>query len=192
MSNLENLVSKIVADSEREAEAILYEAQTEAQKVMDEQVDQGERESERILAEARMEASRHSEQIIMGKSIAIRDENLAAKQKTLDGIFADVLKKLQEMPEQQFFAFVAAQLDGTEIDGQEIILPKSYKKSLSKLNKYLNGKGYGGSLVHAGDEREISGGFIIKKGGVEVNNTFESLVGYYRYELESDVMKMLY
>lgn len=79
------------------------------------------------------------------------------------------------------------------MDGEEIILPEKYGiTNLDEINKAIKKAGGKGNLVLAKDGTPIGGGFMLRKGGIEQNNTFESLVEYYRYELESEVISMLY
>jgi V/A-type H+-transporting ATPase subunit E len=86
------------------------------------------------------------------------------------------------MPKDEFAGFLTERLAKLKLSGEAIILPARY--GIEKLEQE-------GVAVSKGG-RAISGGFILVKDGIEQNNTFEALLGYYRDELEGEVLKILY
>lgn len=197
MSNLENLVAKIIADSQAKAKEITDAARREADVKIAEDVRAAAAEAEKIVADAHIEAARTAEQIIQGKTLAIRDENLGAKREMLDKIFAEALKRLNSMSKDEYLNYLGDYLSKLELNGEEIILPKKY--GITSVNEIMHvsklaalfGKGPNFKLC-ADTSRVIEGGFVLVKNGIEQNHTFESLLGYYRDELESEVLKILY
>ena len=193
MANLENLTAKILADSKEKARQAIEAAEQEARRIVDEEAAAAEKEKARILEEAKVEAERTREQIVLAKKLAIRDDILGAKQEMLDTIFSEALDTLNSMDEAKFLQFLTRQLSALDTDDQEIILPKKFASvSLDSLNTELKKSGKKGNLTLYQGEREVKDGFILLKGGIEQNSTFEALIGYYRYELEGDVLRALY
>lgn len=194
VSSLENLTAKILADSKEQADSTIAAAKAQAQKNLDAEARVAAAESEKIVSDARFEAAHNAALIIQGKMLAIRDENLAAKREMLDKVFAAALEKLNNMPKDEFISYLAGYLAALDLDGEEIVLPKKYGiTSAGDLNAALQKAGKKGNLALCSDPaREIEGGFILIKKGVEQNNTFEALLSYYRDELESEVLKILY
>lgn len=197
MSSLDNLTAKILADSKAKAKEITDAAKREAESKIAEGIRFATAESEKIVADAHIEAKANAEQIVQGKTLAIRDENLGAKREMLDKIFAEALKRLNETPKDEYLKYIGEYLSKLELDGEELVLPKHYGiKSVDEImhvNKLaeLFGKGPGIKLS-TDEKRSIDGGFVLVKDGIEQNHTFEALLGYYRYELESEVLKILY
>lgn len=97
MASLDNLTSKILGDSESKAREILDKAQAEADRIVSDMVRDAEAEKEKILAAAKVQAAREGEQIVVGKTLQVRDENLNAKQQMLDKVFAQALERLNAM-----------------------------------------------------------------------------------------------
>lgn len=192
MSTLDNLTGKILADSEAEAAAILAEARAEAARVTAAALEDAAREKEKLLAEAKTEAAREEEQIIVGRKLAERDRGLSAKQQMLDKVFAEALKRLEAMSKAEFFVFVTNHLKGQKLDGEEIILPARYSVTQQELDAALEQAGIAPGLKLAGSGRAVEGGFVLSKGGIERNSTFEALLSFYRYDLESAVLEALY
>jgi V/A-type H+-transporting ATPase subunit E len=49
-----------------------------------------------------------------------------------------------------------------------------------------------GNLRLAGETRDIQGGFIIRSGDIEINNSLEAIVKMRRDKLEAEVVKTLF
>jgi V/A-type H+-transporting ATPase subunit E len=103
----------------------------------------------------------------------------------LDKIFAEALKRLNDMPKEDFVKFLNDYLAGLALDGESLYVPNKYgitAKDIKAKNVVLATDG----------ARAIEGGFMLAQKGIEQNHTFEALIGYYRDELESEVLKILY
>lgn len=193
MSNLDNLTSKILKDCEAESEQIIENANAKAYEIMQENINFAEKEKEKILANAKIEAKKTAERIILGKKLEIRDNHLLAKQEVVDRVFDYALKKLNNMSKDEYWKFVCNNLRAMDTDGEEIIFPSKYNiTNIEELNAFLKSKGKKGNLKLYSGDRDMNGGFILIKGGIENNYTFESLIQYYRYELESDIIGSLF
>lgn len=191
MSGLDQLTKKILEDARKRASEITGEAERQAKAAVADAHAEATREKERILSDASVEAKRAAEQVTLGKTLAIRDRNLDAKQQTLDRVFAAALDELNAMSDADYEKFLLSYLTALDPDGEEIILPANRAITVEDLNKALKTAGKKGGLK-AGESRPIKGGFILCKNGIEQNNTFESLVSFTRYELESEVLRLLY
>jgi V/A-type H+-transporting ATPase subunit E len=193
LATIETLTAKIHADSQAKAQEIIAAAEREARQIVDDAVAEAEKECGRILTEAKAEAERRREQMVLSQTLAVRDENLAAKGQAVDAVFADALSRLRDMPKEEYLAFLSRTLLKLDIDGQEILLPKKYGiADLAELNAGLKKAGKAGDLTLYQGNRDIPSGFILMKKGIEQNNTFEAMVDFYRYELEGEVLKTLY
>lgn len=193
MSNLDNLISKILKESEDKAGQIIETANARADEIMRENISIAEKEKEKILSTARTEAEKAAEQIILGKKLEIRDSNLNAKQAIVDKVFDVALQKLNNMQKDEYWKFLRNNLCAMDLDGEEIILPAKYGvTNIDELNAFLKANNKKGNLKLYNGDRKIDGGFVLLKGGIENNNTFETLIRYYRYELEGDVIASLF
>lgn len=192
MSTLENLTAKILADSEAEAAQIIRKAEDEAAAKRAAAEAETATEKEKILASAKTEAARQAEQLIAGGQLAARDVALGARQQMLDKVFAQALEKLNAMEQPAFTDFLIRALKAAGAAGGELILPEKYTLSAEEINAAMgtaDSKAGGFRISQSG--RKIDGGFVLCQGGIEQNNTFQSLVSFYRYELESEVLKAL-
>lgn len=192
MSNLDNLTSKILTDSEARSAAIMKEAADRAAAIVQEYMTAAEEEKQRILEAGEKEAGQVSEQMLLAKKLEIRDSHLQVKQEVLDRVFAIATERLNNMSKEEYFRFLKEKLQQMDIDGEEIMIPKKYHvASIDELNTNLQEEGAKGKLKLSSGGN-IEGGFILIKDGIEHNNTFEALVNFCRYELESEMIETLF
>lgn len=216
MSNLENLTAKILAEAKERAGEITAAAKAEAETGIARDVAAAQVEADKLVTDAKTEAELTAERIVQGKTLAIRDENLGAKRQMLDKVFAEALKRLNGMPEDEYLSYLKGYLPKLDLQGQTVIVPAKYSSAAKALEKTPEDKrsvaedglaafvnGVIDRFVNKGSNTEepgvklefsdkIDGGFVLVKDGIEQNHTFSALLDYYRYELESEVLKILY
>jgi V/A-type H+-transporting ATPase subunit E len=183
VANLDNLTEKILADAGEKAERIAEEAKREAEAKIAEEVSLAEEEAAKLVAGSELEAARIAEQLIQGKTLSLRDANLAARREMLDKMFAEALKRLNDMPKPDFEKFLAGCLAKLALSGEELYLPEKYGVTAVPFE---------GVSVADSKGRKIEGGFILAKNGIERNHTFEALLRFYREDLEPQVLNILY
>lgn len=193
-TNLNNLIAKITEDSKTKAKAVIDDANVQAKAIVKAKKDEANAQREQILQSAKLEASREKEQIIAGQKLSLRDAKLKAKQVIIDRTFTMAVEKLKKLPENDFAAFLERYLLTMDIVGiEEVVLPKRYQNAdMNAINGKLKEAGRKGELTVRKNGKSIDGGFILYRGGVENNNTYESLLDFYRAELEVTVAKNLF
>jgi len=194
MSNLNNLIDKIISDNREKAASIEDEAALQAKKIVTDLVDAANKEGEAIVNSGAAEAEKEKELIITKNNIDLRDKKLAAKQAIIENVFSMAVDRLNNMDQGSYEAFLTAYLKQIPLNGDEtLIVPKRYEKlDIAAINASLSQKGKAISLTLEKNSRNISGGFILLQKGLENNNTYEALVDYYRDELEKIVSESLF
>jgi len=198
MSNLENLSSKIIEDAKVKAEAILKEAKGNENLLIEKKIKEAEALKQQMLEKTKIEAVTVSMRIISNSQLTVRNDKLVAKQKMIGNVFTAALEKLVAMNDSEYLELIKVYLLSMPIAGdEELILPAKYKslisnEFLSGINFSLKANGKIGELKLSCDAREIQSGFIVLKNGIEVNNTFESLVNSLRDELEPEIVNELF
>lgn len=221
MSNLDNLITKILNDCENESKRIIDVAHTEALEVIRKSTEAAKKEEELLLSDAEGEAKKAAEQILLRKKLEIRDEHLSAKHEIINKVFEHALKELNDMPKNEYIEYLHDNLltlskdstpsndvlplngdmplennmlftnDTLFINGGEVILPIKYGIDEDEFYSLFQNDQMADIKLYKG-ERNINGGFILIKDGIEYNRTFEMLIKYYRHELESDIIKILF
>jgi V/A-type H+-transporting ATPase subunit E len=193
LSSLENLINKIISDGNAKAQAALDDANLKRGEILKAaQAKAGEiLQSGRVNAD--LEAKNKKAQYLLEQDINLRDRLLTKKQEVLDKIFNKAIEKLSNLPIEEYEAFLKKYLLALDINGfEEILIPEKYE-GLNKnaINDFLKQSGKKGGLTFTSDKRKIKNGFIVLRGGIENDNTFESLINYFKDDMEIDIIKII-
>ena len=196
--SVNNITSKILRDAEGRKESILATAEEEKNKILSKKVASAKELEKEILEKAEIEAKSKKERVISGAKLKARNEKLAAKQEVIEEVFSKSVETLCKLNDREFVKFIKDSILSLNIDGDEtLILNEDGNKIVSKevvaeINAELKAKGLKGEIKISETIGSFSGGFILEKGGVEINNTFESLVDSLKDQLEFEVAKVLF
>lgn len=195
MSNLSNLTSKILKDAEDKKAVILSDAENEKNKILSKKQEEAGRVEKTMLEKAEREAASRKDRIISGAELHARNEKLEAKQKVIKEVFETSVKELSNCSAEDLKGFVKEVILNTEIEGeQNLILNANGKKAIdeafvAEINEKLGKK----AVIKLSDETgKFEGGFILERNGIEINNTFEALVGSLKDDLSLEVARVLF
>ncbi|GAA0179191.1 V-type ATP synthase subunit E family protein [Clostridium sediminicola] len=197
MSNINNLTSKIIDDANKKAEEILKEAKAAENEIINKNVSDAEKKGDLLIEKAKIESKTRSERVISNAELQVRNMKLGAKQEVLDRVFVEAIEKLSNISNEQYLKFIKDSILSLQIDGDEEIIVGMNNNAVTpnfilELNTELKKAGKLGALKLGSERRDIKGGFILAKGGIEINSTFEALVMSYRDELEAEVASILF
>lgn len=194
MASLDALMKKILDDSETSARQVIGEAVTKEELRQKEENNQMEKQCQRLMEEANREANNIYHQLCSEKEMQIRDENLFLKQQSVDHIFEEVKKQLEQLSEQEYLSYLSSSLKGRDLEGYFLILPDDKKViSTEEVKKALKSGGVTGTYEIVGSEiLSVKNGFSLMKDSVEENHTFESEIRYLRQDMEGEVLQILY
>lgn len=198
MSNVNNLTSKIIGDATIKCDEIIGSARAEEAKIMENKISEAKVLEADILTKANREAFTRKERIISNAQLTVRDNKLAAKQVVIDKVFSQALEKLNDLSEGEQLAFIKGKIEALGLKGDytlqvnEKISQASILKLVDELNNKFSSAGKVVRISLSSNPGAFQGGFILEKGGIEINNTFESLVSSMRDDLEYEVTKALF
>jgi ATP synthase (E/31 kDa) subunit. len=183
MTNLDHLIDKIIEDARQEAEQILAKAERKKEELIHEQTVKAEMEKSKMIEKARREAQQEKERIVSDARLKARDDILKAKQEMMDQVFSLAKAQLHQLNEVKFQEFMRNVLNSLPREGtEELIVPKGRLESVRKW--FPDWK--------VSDTDFVDSGFMVKKGRILLNYTFDALVDYYREELEPVVAGILF
>lgn len=197
MSNLENLTSKILEDANTKAAEIIDKANKDEKNIIAKRVKEAEALRNEMIQKAKSEAEIRRERIISSAELQVRNKKLRAKGDIIEKVFETALERLKGMTSCEYVDLLKKYIINIDITGdEELIVPSQYedavREALQDINEELkNNNKLGEVKLYEGD-RKASSGFIVTKNGIEGNYTFESLVSYYKDELEGDIVKSLF
>lgn len=198
MSNLENLTSKIIEDAELKAENIIKEAKSKEVEIISKRIEAAKKAAATMTENANMEAKSMIDRALSKAELEVRNRKLFAKQQVMDKVFEEAEKRLSKINLETFQEFVKTSILALDIDGDEKIIMSLDDKAklpqdfLEKLNKALVSAGKKGNMEFSDETRNLNGGYILAKGGIEINNSFKSMISSLRDELEYGVNKILF
>ena len=192
----DQVVQKILADAQAEAERIAAEAeQKEAveQAKLNEQLAQYRKQTESLAKKAGEDEESH---ILAAARMDMAKQLLAEKRKILDEVFERARRQMTELPDDQYrHLCTKLMLQAIETGDEEVIVDKNERRInhdlINQVNQQLGPARKG--MVRLSDERhDLGGGFILKRGKVKTNVSLEVLLDQVRKELEIELAKQLF
>ena len=198
MAGVEKIKQKIMQDAEAKTNEILEKARLQAKEIVEKAKQKAEARAKEISQKSAYDVSEKKRIINSIVELEMRKDILAAKQQLINEVFEKVLERLNNLDndryEQIIFEMLMASIDSGD---EEIVMSEARKEKLSadfvnKLNKALEREGKKGNIKLSDETRDISGGFVLKSQGVEVNNSFEAVIRLYRDEIEPKVAEIFF
>lgn len=198
MANIDNLINKIIEDANKEADSIIAEGEKEKEKIISSKIEEANRAKESMIIKTKREAATRKERVISNAQLKVRNDKLGAKQQVIDRAFEEAVSQLEKITGDELKAFVKNTIKSLNLqENEEIIVNEKYSSVINnefieEVNKSLEEIGKKGNIKLSSEKRKIEGGFILTKGGIELNYTFKSLVENLRNEIEQNIIKTLF
>ncbi len=182
MSNLNNLISKILNDAKEEADKIVRSAEEKAKQKYDLEIKKIATKKQTLLENARRERELLSDRIKSSANLKARNEKLKAKQIVIDKVINKLKTKLVNMNEKEYINYLNQNIDKKSITGKELIVKKEFLNKVKK--EFPNAK--------VKENEFVTSGFIIEENGIQENYTFKVKLDFMRDELEVEISKLLF
>lgn len=198
MAGVEKIKEKIMQDAETKANEILEKARLQASETVERAKQKAEARARELSQKFAHDISEKKRIINSIVELEMRKDILAAKQQSIDEVFDKVLEKMNNLEDSKYEQVLLNMLKtSVETGDEEIVMSESRKSKLSadflaKLNKALEAAGKKGNVRLSDETRNISGGFILKSRGVEINNSFEAVIRLYRDEIVPKVAEIFF
>lgn len=186
MSSEKKIIDKIVADAVAQKAQILEKAKKEADAVIQKAQEQCAKilENEDILSDA--EAEKASSKEISGAEMEAKKMILSTKQNCIKMALERVKESLSALNEKEYVDMIIAMLTNAEKGDEIIVSPKD------KQNETLMSKLKENGFVISDETRPLEGGFIVKKGEIEYNYSFEALLTVEKENIEQIAAEILF
>lgn len=195
--NVGSITEKIISDAREAASQALREASERADMIRQESEATIEEQRNQAVSKARREGEELRERMLRMAELDQRKENLAMKRDIISEVFGEVIRMMTDMPPESARPYIKGLLLASA-DGDEEIIASARDQGLydysflAEVNSALIASGRLGQLKLSPERRSLAGGFILIKGGVEKNCTFESIVEQMRPSLELDTANALF
>ena len=194
MNGLEKLTGQIDADVQKEIDAALVQARSQAQEIQSWYESQAQIQVEAIRRKGQQDAVFRQERLVDEAKMQARRDILATKQELIGRAFDLALEKLLELPEKEYVALLSDLAVKASSTGKEAIIFS--QKDRTRYGKTVvtqaNEKLGGGHLTLSEQTRPIKGGLILQDSQVETNCSFEVLIHLQRNTLSAEVAQLLF
>lgn len=204
MNGIEKITGQIDADVQKEIDAALDQARAQAQEIEDRYASQAQTQAEAIRRKGEQDSALRQERLVDVAKLEARKTILAAKQELVGQAFDLALKKLLELPDQEYISLLAKLAVSASRTGREQVIlsqkdrSRYGKQAVTMANDMLAKKAgpraaqTDGMLTLAEESRPMAGGLILRDGKVETNCSFEVLIHLQRDALSAEVARALF
>lgn len=198
MQGTEKIEAKILEDSQKLIKTNIDDANREAADIIKAAQEQAKQKSLELNNKAKQDAVVKKQRMISVAKLEGRKLRLQAKQEVIEEVFNKAIEQLNNLPTDKYQSILSDMIVNSITDGnEEIILSANDKENLDAsfvetINNKLKTKDITGNVKISDITRATNGGFILKLGDIEVNNSFYAIMRMQREELESAVIKVLF
>jgi len=197
MDGIEKITRQIIAEAEAECNAITAEAAAKCAEIKADFDKKADELYDAAMQTGIAEIETDAKHIERNAHLNARKDILAAKQNMVDKAFMLAGKKLREIDEDKYIAWLAGIAADAAVNGdEEIVLDEAEAAVADKLvaeaNAVLTEKGKKAELKLGAPAKEIGAGFILRRGDVAVNCTVAEMLSMSRKEIASDVAAKLF
>ena len=198
MKGTEKIIAHIRADGDAEAKKIIDAASKQAEEKRAESFKAALSEYEKLMqagnadCEDILSGSRRIAEMEAKKSV------LSVKQEMISAAFDAAREEIVNMPRDKYTQFLARMAAEAAASGmEEIVLNARDKAEVGKsvckaANELLSAKGTPGKLTVSEDTADISGGVIVRFGGIETNCSIDALIRQRRSGLSTEVAAAMF
>jgi V/A-type H+-transporting ATPase subunit E len=192
------LRQKIIRDAEAEAHQVVEEGEAQAKTLHEE----AQAEADRIAAESRAQgegdAKEYVRRQISLRELEARKAILGEKGEVIEEVFAQALEDLRLKDRECGYKLTRdLLLKAIESGDEEIILSVEDRKAIgssfvTNLNKEIGRTGKRAEVTLSEETRDIKGGFVLRRGKVEINSRFDTLLSMLRDDVEIEIANILF
>lgn len=184
MGNEQKIIDKIITGADTESIKIIEAANATANGVIAAAEERAAKELASYRNLAQVEAQKAAAKELSGAEMEAKKMILSAKQQCLEDAIEAAKKKLLTLEGKEYEEMILHMLEQAE-KGAEIIFSQ---KDRELLLEAVQEKGFQVSE----ETRPIAGGFIVKKGEIEYNYSFESMIAVEKEEIEQIAAEILF
>ena len=198
MKGTEKIIAHIRADGDAEAKKIIDAASKQAEDKRAESFKAALSEYEKLMQAGNAEC----EDILSGSrriaEMEAKKSVLSVKQEMISAAFDAAREEIVNMPRDKYTQYLARMAAEAAASGmEEIVLNARDKAEVGKsvckaANELLSAKGTPGKLTVSEDTADISGGVIVRFGGIETNCSIDALIRQRRSGLSTEVAAAMF
>lgn len=191
--SIEKITEQIIAEASKEALQVQEKAARESQAVLEKAKQQAESIRKETLLQANLDAKLLKDRKVSVAELEARKLRLAAKQNAIGKSFDQALESLANKEETRYVKLLVAAISQTGVTGGELMLNQMDRSSVGKrVVELANATGTVGQVSLSEATIDAKGGFVLRKGSMEINSTLETMVNAIRESATPEVVEILF
>lgn len=192
----EQVVEKILSQAHQEAESILSEARSKIEARKESLRSEMEAFAKETETKAREQAEDKQSRMLAAARMDLQKKVLSAKVELLEEMFTKARRRINELPDDRYFDLMSRLMtEAVQTGDEEVIVGRGEKRLdynfLKQVNKKL-GPGFKGNLRMSNEKADIEGGFILRRGKVQINCSTNVLIDQVRERMEAELVAELF
>lgn len=198
MSGIDKIKERILKEARDKADKNIENGKNEVLQILNSAEKEALDKKSIIIKKAEINADEIKKSMISIAESESRKAIFMHKQKILDDTFDKAMHKLCLVPLNEYLSMLEQIiLSSVETGSEELILNQKDKDRIGEsfiqnINKKLEQKGLKGNIKISQTTVDILGGFVLKNGNIEFNNSFETLFRINKEYLEVEVYECLF
>jgi V/A-type H+-transporting ATPase subunit E len=190
--SLADIKAKISAEAQSQIKSI--EAENDAR--VSDVVKRADGEIKTLRETYRNRFSKEEPEIVKRREIVANLDaakvDLGVKQRLIGEAFDGALRLLTDLPRDKYLSFVQTLLEKAVEAGDETLFVGKGERHIDGAWLDSYNAGHSTRLSFSGERLPIAGGFVLRNGKIDINCSWDMLVGDVRPDIESDVVKRLF
>lgn len=198
MDGAEKIINKIIEDARLQAAYNIEKAEKEAEGII-KAAKQDVLQKQKIIHErTQKEVAEKRKRLVAAAELDARKIRLQAKQELISEVFALASNKVNSLSQEEYRNTLSEMIIKLSPKGdEEIIVSNKDKQKLGHefiktVNVKLENIKINGEIKYSAENREFGGGFILKSGNIESNNSFNSIIRMKYNEIEAEIIRVLF
>ena len=198
MNGIEKIISRINSDAANDAAAIKAASDEKCAAIREEYTNRANSEFAQLCADGKTAAETRYERLCGAARLQSKKDLLEEKQLLIGEAFDLAVEKLVALPDGDYIDLCARLAAKAAVSGEEEMVfsvSESAERAAAiceKANSLLSEAGKKAALTVSAEKRAIRGGVVLTDGKVEMNCSFELLVGGLRNDLSGAIAGVLF
>lgn len=197
MTGLEKILKAIEAEASANAEAVIHQAQKQADDVTQAAKIEADKKCAEIAVKSEIDVKAVLSRAESAAQLQEKKKILDAKQQIISSIITNAKNSLAVLPDSEYMEIILRMVKKYAHKKPGIILftaadRKRLPENMEVLIQTALAEKIGASLTVSEEIATIDGGFILKYGDIEENCSFDALFSAAKEELQDKVNKILF
>jgi len=191
--SIETITEKIRKAADDEAEALIVKAQADRDDILGKAEKQADAIRKEMEKKAAQDGVLFKERKVSVAELEARKLELATKQTAITRSFALALEQMSSMDQNAYVKLLVKAVSEAGVKDGELLFNKKDRESIGKkVVDEVNGKDDTVKVTLAEDTIDAKGGFVLRKGSMEINATLETMVNAVKEAVTPEVVEALF